>query len=94
MLDNNELRLKKRQAWNIYKTLRKDNIYQTSNLYKEAHAEAKRILVDFYKEYTFKNTNLTILDIEKCINTLVDLEIKRCKIEKLTDDTISEFLKT
>ena len=27
-------------------------------------------------------------------NTLVDLEIKRCKIEKLTDDTISEFLKT
>ena len=95
MLDSYEMRVeKKRQAWKIYKNLRKDSIYQTSNMYKKAYSKAKQILIDFHKDYTFKNTDLTMLDIENSINMLIDIEIARGKIEKLTDDNISEFLKS
>lgn len=95
MLDSYEMRVeKKRQAWKIYKYLKKANIYQTSNLYKKAYAEAKQILIDFHKDYIFKNTDLTMLDIENSINILIDIEIARGKTEKLTNDNISEFLKS
>ena len=84
---------KKRQAWKIYKALRTNDIYKSSDFYAEAYEKAKGILIEFHRNYTFKNSNLTVLEMEKSINLLADMEISRGKIVELTEDFISEFMK-
>lgn len=83
---------KKRKAWEIYKALRKDNIYKSSNLCTKAYTKAKQILIYFHKDYTFNGSNLTDLDVERSINMLADMEISSGKVKELTDNFIGEFL--
>ena len=45
MLENYDERVKKkREAWEIYKALRKDNYYKKSMLYEKAYLKAKQVL--------------------------------------------------
>ncbi len=81
-----------RQAWEIYKALRKDDIYKSSNLCAKAYTKAKQILIDYHRDYTFKSLSLSILDIEKSINMLANMKILRDKVVELTDNFIGEFL--
>lgn len=90
---NYEIRAKKRrEAWNIYKALRKDNIYKKSDKYTKAYTTAKEILLNFCKDYPFKYSNLTNTDFEFGLNELADVEICKGKVIELTDEIISEFL--
>ena len=84
---------KKREAWEIYKSLRKDDHYKQSKLHEKAYLKAKQILIQFYKDYTFKYSNATNEEIEKCMGVLSDLETSNEKTMELTDKIISEFLK-
>ena len=84
---------KKRQAWKRYKALRTNDIYKSSDFYAEAYVKSKRILIEFHRENTFNNSNMTVLEMEKSINLLADIEISRGKTVELTDDFISEFIK-
>lgn len=94
MLKNYDNRVKKkREAWEIYKSLIKDDRYKQSKLHEKAYLKAKQILVNFYKDYTFKDSNLSNEKIEKCMNILADTEISKRKTIELTDKLISEFLK-
>ena len=94
MLKNYDKRVKKkREAWEIYKALRKDNYYKKSMLYEKAYLKAKQILVNFYKDYTFKDSNLSNEEIVKCMNILADTQISTRKTIELTDKIINEFLK-
>jgi len=93
MFESYNIRVKKkRQAWKIYKALRKDDIYKSHNLYEKAYVKAKQILIDFHKDYTFNGSNLSDLDVEKSITMLADLEISSGKIIELTDNFVGEFL--
>ena len=83
---------KKRQAWEIYKALKKDDIYKSSYLYIKAYIKAKQILMGFHKDYTFKNTKITSKNVEKSINVLANMEITNGKTIELTDQIIGEFL--
>ena len=95
MLKNYDNRVKKkREAWEIYKALRKDDCYKHSLLYEKAYLKAKQILVNFYKYYTFKDSNLSNEKIEKCMNILAETEISKRKTIELTDKIIGEFLKS
>lgn len=94
MLENYDKRVKKkREAWKIYKSLRKDDCYKQSEPYEKAYLKAKQILIDFYKDYTFKESNISNEETEKCMNILADTEISKRKTIELTDKLISEFLK-
>ena len=94
MLENYDKRVKKkREAWKIYKALRKDNYYKKSMLYEKAYLKAKQVLIQFYKDYTFKHSNASNEEIEKCMAVLSDLETSNEKTMELTDKIISEFLK-
>ena len=94
MLENYDKRVKKkREAWEIYKALRKDNYYKKSMLYEKAYLKAKEVLIQFYKDYTFKHSNASNEEIEKCMNVLADTQISKRKTIELTDKIINEFLK-
>ena len=94
MLENYDKRVKKkREAWEIYKALRNDDCYKHSELYEKAYLKAKQILIQFYKDYTFKHSNASNEEIEKCMNILADTQISKRKTIELTDKLISEFLK-
>lgn len=84
---------KKREAWEIYKSLRKDDHYKQSKLHEKAYLKAKQILIQFYKDYTFKDSNLSNEEIVKCMNILADTQISKRKTMELTDKIINEFLK-
>lgn len=95
MLENYDKRVKKkREAWEIYKSLRKDDCYKYSKLYEKAYLKAKQVLIQFYKDYTFKHSNASNEEIEKCMAVLSDLETVNEKTMELTDKLISEFLKS
>ena len=94
MLKNYDKRVKKkREAWEIYKALRKGDCYKQSKLYEKAYLKAKQILIDFYKYYTFKESKISNEETEKCMNILADTEISKRKTIELTDTIINEFLK-
>lgn len=94
MLKNYDKRVKKkREAWEIYKALRKDDCYKHSELYEKAYSKAKQILIQFYKDYTFKYSKATNEEIEKCMNVLADTQMSKRKTIELTDKIINEFLK-
>ena len=94
MLENYDKRVKKkREAWEIYKSLRKGDCYKHSELYEKAYLKAKQILIQFYKDYTFKDSNLSNEEIVKCMNILADTQISKRKTIELTDRIINEFLK-
>jgi len=50
--------------------------------------------VNFYKDYTFKDSNLSNEKIEKCMNILEDTQISKRKTIELTNKIIGEFLKS